>query len=80
MATFHTNGKFYFTILGNVLRAVWATKNCLFAMFGCLPSSIHVSIDFACDDNNKVTNEIYQVPLYGSQGLHWLIIYVGIKL
>jgi hypothetical protein len=67
MATFHTNGKFYFTILANVLRIVWATKNCMFDMFGFLPNSIHVSMDFACDDNNKTTNKIYQVPLYGSQ-------------
>jgi hypothetical protein len=70
MATFHTNGKFYFTILANALRVVWATKICLFAMFGFLPSSTRVSMDFSCDGNNKITNEIYQVPLYGSQGLH----------
>jgi hypothetical protein len=67
MATFHTNGKFYFTILANVLKFVWATKKCLFAMFGFLLSSIRVSMDFACDDNNNITNEIYQVFLYGSQ-------------
>jgi hypothetical protein len=60
--------------LANALKVVWARKNCLFAMFGFLLSSIRISMDFACDDNNNITNEIYQVPLYGSQGLHCLVI------
>lgn len=42
-------------------------------MFGFLLSSICVLMDFACDDNNKITNEIYQVPLSRSQRLHWLV-------
>lgn len=42
-------------------------------MFGFFPSSIHIFMDVAWDDNNKVTNEIYWVLVFRSQGLHWLV-------
>lgn len=74
MATFHTDGKFNIIILVYILGVVHVTKECLSTMFGFLLGSISVLMDFACDDNNKVTNEIYQVPLSKSQGLHWLVI------
>ncbi len=28
------------------------------------------SMDIACDDNNEVTHEIYQISLFRNQGLH----------
>ncbi len=74
MATFHTNRKFNIIILVYILGVVHVTKECLSTTFGFLLGSIYVLMDFACDDNDKVTNEIYQVPLSKSQGLHWLVI------
>jgi len=74
MATFHTDGNFNIIILVYILGVVHVTKECLSTMFGFLLGSISVLMDFACDDNNKVTNEIYQVPFSKSQGLHWLVI------
>jgi hypothetical protein len=38
-------------------------------------SSIHIPMEIdSNDDNNKVIKKIYQVLVFGSQGLHWLII------
>jgi hypothetical protein len=48
-------------------------------MFICnvwvMVSSIHIPMEIdSNDDNNKVIKKIYQVLVFGSQGLHWLII------
>jgi hypothetical protein len=48
-------------------------EKCLFGMFGFFHGSIHVFMEFACDDNNSITNEIYQVLLFERQGLHWFV-------
>jgi hypothetical protein len=48
-------------------------EKCLFAMFGFFHGSIHVFMEFSCDDNNNITNEIYQVPFFEKQGLHWFV-------
>jgi len=40
-----------------------------------MASSIYISMEIIYnDDNNKVIKEIYQVLVFGSQWLHWLII------
>jgi hypothetical protein len=48
-------------------------------MFICnvwvMVSSIHIPMEInSNDDHNKVIKEIYQGLVFGSQGLHWLII------
>ncbi len=48
-------------------------KKCLCAMFGFLLGSIHISMDTTRDDKNIITNGIYQLPLFGSHGLYWLV-------
>jgi hypothetical protein len=42
-------------------------------MFGFLLGSIHISMDTTRDDKNIITNGIYQLPLFGSHGLYWLV-------
>jgi hypothetical protein len=58
------------TVLVDVSRVVQVMEKCLDVilqtMFGFLLGSIHIFMNFACDDNNKVTNEIYMVTLFGS--------------
>jgi dTDP-4-dehydrorhamnose reductase len=43
-------------------------------MFGFVASSIHISMDVVYDVNKKVTKEIYQVLIFGSNGFHCLVI------
>jgi len=43
-------------------------------MFGFVASSIHISMDVVYDVNKKMTKEIYQVLIFGSNGFHCLVI------
>jgi hypothetical protein len=67
-------GKFWFHHYnGRVIRSCANHKKWLFAIFGFVASSIHISMDVVYD-SKKVTKEIYQVLIFGSNGFHCLVI------
>jgi hypothetical protein len=39
-------------------------------MFGLMADSIHASMDVVFDDSKKMIKEIYQVSIFGRNGLH----------
>jgi len=58
MATFCAKGQPKLTILVNEYDIITISKQCLCAMFGFQPSSLHISKDVAYDVN-KVSNLMY---------------------
>lgn len=63
------------------LKIVQVTKKMCICDVWVMANSIHIPMEVdSNDDNNKVIKEIYQVLVFGSQGLHWLIIVSKYKI
>jgi hypothetical protein len=50
----------------NESRSLQVIKKCFCAMLDFLLGSIHISMDVKCDGNYRITNGIYQFPLFGN--------------